>query len=226
MCRTGGDFLVLSPIAPRSTYGILDRLGITCFKNRKAVAEKDRDIICRQVQIIDKDAFANEVESFLSGRAGHSFPDEKRFDEERPEEERTVEYIDEETNAKWYPVLDAAACLGCLECVGFCLFGVYTVDENNRPEVSVPDACRNGCPACARVCPGGAIMFPLHDDPAINGVLSAAEVQKENQNKNGEKNIAALLPSELEVGTRRKILNGLSDELDKLDELVNQTEDF
>jgi ferredoxin len=33
-----------------------------------------------------------------------------------------------------------------------------------------PDACKPGCPACARICPRGAILFPLYEeDEAIRG---------------------------------------------------------
>ena len=35
--------------------------------------------------------------------------------------------------------------------------------------VEQPDNCRKGCPACSRVCPENAIMFPQHKTPAIAG---------------------------------------------------------
>ena len=31
------------------------------------------------------------------------------------------------------------------------------------------DNCRKGCPACSRVCPENAIVFPQHKSPAIAG---------------------------------------------------------
>ncbi|MDR0870229.1 MAG: hypothetical protein LBN39_05490 [Planctomycetaceae bacterium] len=80
-----------------------------------------------------------------------------------------VERLDEAAENRWYPMLDTERCIGCLECVNFCLFGVYAVGENDKPFVEQPDACRDGCPACSRVCPGKAIMFPLYDDPRISG---------------------------------------------------------
>lgn len=70
---------------------------------------------------------------------------------------------------RWYPVIDFERCTDCLECLNFCLFGVYGVNENEGILIEQPDACRNGCPACSRICPVGAIMFPIHDDPAIAG---------------------------------------------------------
>lgn len=72
---------------------------------------------------------------------------------------------------RWYPVLDLDRCTGCMDCVSFCLFKVYEEDPNGAgPAVIEPDACKPGCPACSRVCPHGAIMFPLYaDDEGIAG---------------------------------------------------------
>lgn len=76
---------------------------------------------------------------------------------------------------RWYPVLDRDACTGCLECVNYCLFGVYEIAHDELPCVVHPDACRDGCPACSRVCPGGAIVFPEYEDPIISGRKSRQE---------------------------------------------------
>ncbi|GHT17243.1 hypothetical protein FACS1894189_2760 [Planctomycetales bacterium] len=80
-----------------------------------------------------------------------------------------VERLEEPITSRWYPVIDETACLSCLECVNFCLFGVYAIGKEDKPFVDQPDACRDGCPACSRVCPSKAIMFPLYDDPVIAG---------------------------------------------------------
>jgi len=80
-----------------------------------------------------------------------------------------VEYILETPPPRWYPVIDDSKCTACLECVNYCLFGVYTIGTDSRPFVVQPDACRDGCPACARVCPSRAIMFPLYEDRTIAG---------------------------------------------------------
>jgi hypothetical protein len=56
-----------------------------------------------------------------------------------------------------------------MECIDFCLFGVYGVDNAETILVEQPDNCRKGCPACSRVCPANAIMFPQHKTPAIAG---------------------------------------------------------
>ena len=68
----------------------------------------------------------------------------------------------------WYPVIDYDRCTGCRQCVSFCLFGVYEVVEG-RVVVAKPRKCKDNCPACARICPVGAIVFPKHPNPPING---------------------------------------------------------
>src|SRR5260370_17749054 len=56
-----------------------------------------------------------------------------------------------------------------MECIDFCLFGVYGVDGQERILVENQDECKKGCPACSRVCPEHAIMFPDYKTPAIAG---------------------------------------------------------
>jgi NAD-dependent dihydropyrimidine dehydrogenase PreA subunit len=75
----------------------------------------------------------------------------------------------EETGRRWYPVIDFSRCTNCMECLDFCLFGVYGVDRFETILVEQPDNCRKGCPACSRVCPANAIIFPQHKTPAIAG---------------------------------------------------------
>jgi MinD superfamily P-loop ATPase len=66
-------------------------------------------------------------------------------------------------------VIDYSRCTNCMECIDFCLFGVYGVDKVETILVEQPDNCRKGCPACSRVCPENAIIFPQHKTPAIAG---------------------------------------------------------
>jgi Pyruvate/2-oxoacid:ferredoxin oxidoreductase delta subunit len=74
----------------------------------------------------------------------------------------------------WFPVIDHERCTQCMQCLSFCLFGVYEVDDQSRPRVVNPDQCKPNCPACARVCPQGAILFPKHPAASISGGESAA----------------------------------------------------
>lgn len=68
----------------------------------------------------------------------------------------------------WYPVIDREKCISCGKCHDFCLFGVYSL-EDGVVKVSQPTACKNNCPACARVCPVGAVIFAKCDEAPING---------------------------------------------------------
>ena len=76
---------------------------------------------------------------------------------------------EEQVRRRWYPVIDYDRCTNCMECIDFCLFGVYGVDALDRILVEAQDSCKKGCPACSRVCPENAIVFPQHKTPAIAG---------------------------------------------------------
>lgn len=75
---------------------------------------------------------------------------------------------------RWYPVIDYSRCTNCLECLDFCLFGVYGVDSLERLVTENQDQCKKGCPACSRVCPQQAIIFPEYKSPAIAGAETGA----------------------------------------------------
>ena len=81
--------------------------------------------------------------------------------------------VEEDAGRRWYPVIDFSRCTNCMECLDFCLFGVYGVDRVDTILVEQPDNCRKGCPACSRVCPENAIIFPQHKTPAIAGAAEA-----------------------------------------------------
>ncbi len=74
----------------------------------------------------------------------------------------------------WFPVIDKQRCSECEKCHDFCLFGVYAV-EDGRVVVRNPKSCKNNCPACARLCPSGAIIFPKYQYSPINGGLADEE---------------------------------------------------
>lgn len=74
----------------------------------------------------------------------------------------------------WYPVVDYSRCVNCGKCVDFCVFGVYSRDDQGV-HVSKPDGCKTNCPACARMCPARAIMFPKIAEEPINGAEPATD---------------------------------------------------
>ncbi len=69
----------------------------------------------------------------------------------------------------WFPVIDYERCVNCLQCLSFCLFGVYGTSPEGILEVQHEANCKTGCPACARVCPEAAIIFPKYHSGPING---------------------------------------------------------
>ncbi len=75
----------------------------------------------------------------------------------------------------WFPVIDRSRCRGCQQCANFCLFGVYAI-RDGKVVVENPANCKTNCPACARICPQVAIMFPKVAESPING----AEVTEED----------------------------------------------
>src|SRR5213592_185314 len=124
---------------------------------------------------------AEDTDSQVSVR----FQDIAGFDANRVAEK--VESVRAETNAAkhgdwkpWFPVIDYDRCTNCMQCLSFCLFGVYGVDEQQRIQVQNNDNCKTNCPACSRVCPEAAIMFPKYKAGPINGdVVSNADLQRE-----------------------------------------------
>ncbi len=119
--------------------------------------------------------------------------------------------LDEPTVSRWYPIIDREECTGCLECVNFCLFGVYTIGDGDLPLVDQPDACRDGCPACSRVCPAAAILFPMHEDEDIAGWNDPESVLGRRD--------AALAEKE-----RQRHVN--AEPFDELDDLIDEVDRF
>ncbi len=80
----------------------------------------------------------------------------------------------------WFPVIDYDRCTNCMQCLSFCLFGVYDVDHEKQIDVANPDKCKTNCPACSRVCPEVAILFPKYKNGPINGdIVQAEDVDRE-----------------------------------------------
>ncbi len=119
------------------------------------------------------------------GRVPVRFQDITGFDTNRIAE--FVESTRAETHAAkhgewkpWFPVIDYDRCTNCMQCLSFCLFGVYGVDEQQKIQVQNNDNCKTNCPACSRVCPEAAIMFPKYKAGPINGdVVSDADLNRE-----------------------------------------------
>lgn len=129
-----------------------------------------RSIHCIDLKIADQvDRIREEIQRIVGIENSQSPPDSL------PIVGGQLVQIDEQTNRRWYPVIDFDRCTNCMECVDFCLFGVYGVDGVENILVEQPDNCRKGCPACSRVCPENAIIFPQHKAPAIAGATTAGD---------------------------------------------------
>jgi Pyruvate/2-oxoacid:ferredoxin oxidoreductase delta subunit len=120
-----------------------------------------------------------------AGEVAVRFQDISGFDAPRIAE--AVEGTRAQTNSAkhgdwkpWFPVIDYDRCTNCMQCLSFCLFGVYGVDEAQKIQVQNNDNCKTNCPACSRVCPEAAIMFPKYKAGPINGdVVSDTDLNRE-----------------------------------------------
>ena len=80
----------------------------------------------------------------------------------------------------WFPVIDYSRCTNCMQCLSFCLFDVYGVSADRKIQVQNQSNCKTDCPACSRVCPEVAIMFPKYRHSPINGEeIKADDVRRE-----------------------------------------------
>ena len=200
LTQIDGDFVVVSWIFARAAHWILDRNGIQGQIGEVKLGEPDeededteatslqsdqsepvvdrvtdlyprpdRKIHCIDLKIDnDPQAFISEIKRILGKNAGNE-------ETSLPIVGGQLVQVDEQTSRRWYPVIDFSRCTNCMECVDFCLFGVYGVDGAENILVEQPDNCRKGCPACSRVCPANAIIFPQHKAPAIAGADTGGE---------------------------------------------------
>jgi Pyruvate/2-oxoacid:ferredoxin oxidoreductase delta subunit len=101
----------------------------------------------------------------------------------------------------WFPVIDFDRCTNCMQCLSFCLFDVYAVDDKQLITVQHESNCKTDCPACSRVCPEAAILFPKYKKGPINGDV----VRKEDLNNESMKvDISALLGGDIYASLRTR----------------------
>ncbi|EMI28536.1 4Fe-4S dicluster domain-containing protein [Rhodopirellula europaea] len=195
-----GDLIVCSWIFSRAAHWVLDRNGIggvtgevelgadesdeeeSPSANAESATDEqepvdrvtdlyprpDRTIHCLDLKVSESaDDFIGEIKRILN------IADEA--DRSLPIVGGKIVEVDETTSRRWYPVIDFSRCTNCMECIDFCLFGVYGVDGVENILVEQPDNCRKGCPACSRVCPENAIIFPQHKAPAIAGAVTEGD---------------------------------------------------
>ncbi len=118
-------------------------------------ADPDQDVHFRNLAEVDALAAAREVREAAGARALEAW---------KP----------------WFPVIDFDRCTNCMQCLTFCLFDVYGVDKQKQITVQNQDNCKTDCPACSRVCPEVAILFPKYGKGPINGdVVREQDIQRE-----------------------------------------------
>ncbi len=184
------DLIVVSWIYSRAAHWVLDRNGVQGQIRQVLLGQADdvdepanddspteddrqvdhvtdlfprpeRKISCLDLKVAnDADTFVHEIRRLLGSQEEST---------SLPVIGGSIRQVEEQTGRRWYPVIDFDRCTNCMECVDFCLFGVYGVDQGENILVEQPDNCRKGCPACSRVCPENAIIFPQHKAPAIAG---------------------------------------------------------
>lgn len=94
----------------------------------------------------------------------------------------------------WFPVIDYARCTNCMQCLSFCLFDVYGVSSEGKIQVQNQSNCKTECPACSRVCPEVAILFPKYRHGPIHG----GEVNSDDLRRESMKvDISALLGGDI-----------------------------
>lgn len=111
--------------------------------------------------------------------AGHPLSEAVKIHNHRDPSVRQPDNPSIQSDPAWYPVIDYDRCTSCGQCHDFCLFDVYEKDEKGRVTVANPGRCKNNCPACARICPETAIVFPKVGESPING----AEITDEGEQK-------------------------------------------
>ncbi|TWU34399.1 ATP-binding protein [Novipirellula artificiosorum] len=194
-----GDLIVFSWIYSRAAHWVLDRNGIQgqvgevlleetedddqALPSESYQGEPDADVVdrvshlyprpnrsihCVDLKLADEaTTFLNEMQRII--RLAKASEDSQGSAGQLPIVGGQLIEVNETTSRRWYPVIDFDRCTNCMECIDFCLFGVYGVDGVESILVEQPDNCRKGCPACSRVCPENAIIFPQHKAPAIAG---------------------------------------------------------
>ena len=99
----------------------------------------------------------------------------------------------------WFPVIDFDRCTNCMQCLSFCLFDVYGVSKAGQIQVQNHDNCKTDCPACSRVCPEVAILFPKYRHGPIHG----GEIQADDVRREAMKvDISALLGGDIYAALR------------------------
>ncbi len=115
----------------------------------------------------------------------------------------------------WFPVIDYDRCRNCKQCMNFCLFGVYEASADGTVKVVNPANCKTNCPACARICPQAAIIFPKYKAGPVNGDEVGAE---DLRRQNVKVDIVSLLKGDVYETLRNRGKDARSPQAGEMDE--------
>jgi NAD-dependent dihydropyrimidine dehydrogenase PreA subunit len=170
-------------------------VAVGCFGGTPPEVSADRDgcdVVVRDITGMSVEAVVAVVEAARGDRRMN-----------RPEAGRGDGGRDPSLEAwkPWFPVIDRDRCTNCMQCLSFCLFDVYGVTADHQLRVDNPANCKVNCPACSRVCPEVAIMFPkYHAGPIDGGPVSEADVTREKM----KVDISALLGGDIHARLRER----------------------
>lgn len=164
------DEVLLVACYPRTIYLILQNAGIQP-DNTKYQLLNTREL--------NEESVCKEIESFCEEGTGEQSYTEIKSEQEWP---------------AWYPMIDKTRCTNCGQCANFCLFGVYETKEG-AVQVINPKGCKNNCPACARICPQTAIIFPKYQQGGAIGGSDLIDEMAEQQRQ--VQDIATILGSDI-----------------------------
>jgi len=154
------DDLLIIACYPRAVKLLLDFAGVEA---------ESKPLTYINFRDTDDENLCNQIKSFAKGELQASSLHELQSEPEWP---------------SWFPMIDYSRCTSCGQCAEFCLFGVYEKSDGKVLVVN-PKGCKNNCPACARICPQTAIVFPKYQQGgAIAGASSiddTAEQQRQRE---------------------------------------------
>ena len=149
-----------------------DGIAVHCLKDSSEVEVDTKAPLC-VVGDFDSSPLNENIEFIsVNGRAATEVVEEVK---------QRADQVNEKRKAwkPWFPVIDYDRCTNCMQCLTFCLFDVYSV-KDSMITVTNEDKCKTDFPACSRVCPEVAILFPKYKAGPINGdVVRESDVNRE-----------------------------------------------
>jgi len=165
------------PLGKEFKVGLLsallsDGIAVHCLKDESEIELSEKQPLCIVGDFKEVPAHENLEFLTVNGKSVDQVIEEVKTKADSKKLERKAW-------KPWFPVIDYDRCTNCMQCLTFCLFDVYSTKEG-KITVTNEDKCKTDCPACSRVCPEVAILFPKYGKGPINGdVVKAEDIQRE-----------------------------------------------